>query len=201
MQNNKVEISGCVTQQPMASHYIYGEMFYTFPVEVTRLSGNIDSLPVLVPGRLLEHRPVAAGQGVWIMGQLRSYNRIVEGASRLELKVFARQLRPFEGGECVNRICLCGYLCKPPVYRKTPFGREIADLLVAVNRAYDRSDYIPAIAWGQNARRSAGRGVGSKLSLEGRIQSRDYEKHLPDGKGEVRRTYEVSIFDMQFEEE
>ena len=127
---------------------------------------------------------------------MRSYNKIIEGASRLELKLFVREAEEYAGGEDLNQIALVGYLCKPPVYRVTPFGREIADLLLAVNRSYNKSDYIPTIVWGKNARLASHMCVGQKLRIEGRIQSRQYEKQLPDGACVQKTAYEVSACAM-----
>ena len=176
------------------SHKIYGEAFYTFFLECDRLSDNKDVLPVTVSERLLSRHPLCDGSCVCVRGQLRSYNKLIGGRIRLYLTVFARELCDAQGP--ANEIALTGYICKPPVYRVTPFGREITDLLVAVNRAYNKSDYIPCIVWGRNARYAGGLAVGDKITVHGRVQSRQYEKVTDEGKT-LRTAYEVSVARLQ----
>ena len=176
------------------SHRVYGEAFYTFFLECDRLSSNKDVLPVTVSERLLSRHPLCEGSLVCVCGQLRSYNKLMDGRIRLYLTVFARELSDVHGA--VNEIALTGYICKPPVYRVTPFDREITDLLLAVNRAFGKSDYIPCIVWGRNARYAAGLEVGDKVTICGRVQSRQYEKVTDCGK-QQRTAYEVSVARLQ----
>ncbi|MEL7601722.1 MAG: single-stranded DNA-binding protein [Bacillota bacterium] len=198
-ENNRVVISGWVQQTPSFSHSLYGEAFYTFPLVVPRLSGTEDVLPVTAGERLLPTLP-EEGEELLISGQLRSYNMQCDGANRLLVTVFARGItpKPEETPYC-NEISLIGYICKPPIYRTTPFAREIADLLLAVNRPYHKSDYLPVIAWGRNARFVSGLAVGDRLSVIGRVQSRPYQKSLPDGTVQFRVAYEVSAATVEWE--
>lgn len=192
MQNNQVYLSGQIASAPEFSHEIMGEKFYDTMVSVERLSGQSDVIPITVSDRLMEGQNFEIGNLIGLIGQFRSYNKIVDGKSKLVLRVFVRELCECDEN-APNVIELEGYVCKPPVYRTTPFKREIADLLVAVNRAYNKSDYIPAIAWGRNARYASTFDVGDKIHLVGRIQSRIYQKSLDDGTIEERVAYEVSI--------
>lgn len=200
-ENNRVVISGWVQETPTFSHCLYGEAFYTFPLVVPRLSGTEDVLPVTAGERLLPTLP-EEGQMLLIGGQLRSYNMQCEGNNRLLVTVFARSLaeKPEQAPYC-NEIALTGYICKPPVYRTTPFSREIADLLLAVNRPYHKSDYLPVIAWGRNARFVSGLSVGDRLIVLGRVQSRPYQKTMPDGTVQFRVAYEVSAATVDWERE
>lgn len=189
---NRVQLSGWAEDRLAFSHTLFGENFYTFHLCVPRLSGAKDILPVTVGERALDAFPEPGAELV-VMGQLRSYNRETPEGNRLLVTVFARRLFPRAPEEPYhNEIALTGYVCKPPVYRTTPFDREIADLLIAVNRAYRKSDYLPVIAWGRNARFAGGLSVGDCISVEGRIQSREYQKLRPDGSAIVRTAYEVS---------
>jgi len=163
-ETNQAEISGRVLTQPCLSHSIYGESFYAFMIHVPRLSGNADILPVVVSERVIDRMTVSEGDEVLIRGQLRSYNKIVDGASRLELKVFAREMHPWAEEEYLNRIDMIGFLCKPPVYRTTPFGREITDMLIAVNRSYNKSDYIYPLSYGGKTPRWRGNSRWGKRS-------------------------------------
>ena len=200
-ENNRVVISGFVQQDPSFSHCLYGEAFYTFPLAVPRLSGAEDVLPVTAGERLLPVLP-EAGQMLEITGQLRSYNMQCEGNNRLVLTVFARSvLEKPEDAPFINEIALTGYICKPPIYRTTPFSREIADILLAVNRPYHKSDYLPVIAWGRNARYVSALCVGDRLCVTGRVQSRAYQKAMPDGAMITRITYEVSAATVECERE
>lgn len=180
------------------SHKIFGEAFYTFFLECGRLSEKADILPVTVSERLLLTHPLFEGSEVCVKGQLRSYNKLVDGKVRLYLTIFARDIE--EKTRQLNEIELVGFVCKPPVYRVTPFGREITDMLVAVNRAYNKSDYIPCIVWGRNARYAADFAVGDKISVFGRVQSRDYEKLMENGEKLTRTAYEVSVSRLEKEE-
>lgn len=196
MQNNRAYIAGRVISAPVFSHEVLGEKFFDMVVAVKRLSDHEDEIPVTVSDRLMRDASLDVGDAVGVSGQLRSYNKQAEGRSKLVLRVFAREL---DDGVCdtPNRIELEGYVCKPPVYRVTPFKREICDMLLAVNRAYNKSDYIPAIAWGRNAKYAGEFAVGDKVAVTGRIQSRTYEKVLPDGSTEERVAYEVSVSGLE----
>ncbi len=200
MQNNQVYLSGQIASAPEFSHEIMGEKFYDTTVSVERLSGQSDVIPITVSDRLMEGQNFEIGNLIGLIGQFRSYNKIVDGKSKLVLRVFVRELCECDEN-APNVIELEGYVCKQPVYRTTPFKREIADLLVAVNRAYNKSDYIPAIAWGRNARYASTFNVGDKIHLVGRIQSRIYQKTLDDGTVEERVAYEVSITKFEQEKE
>lgn len=193
-ENNQVILKGRVVEEPVYSHSLYGEKFFSMMLEVPRLSGVNDMLPVMVSDRLLHLMDVEVGDELAVIGQLRSYNRLVEGKSRLILTVFARHISPPEDAdENPNQVLLEGYVCRTPVYRTTPFGREITDLLIAVNRPYNKSDYIPVISWGRNARFAETLEVGQKVFIHGRMQSRQYQKKLAEGAVENRTAYEVSV--------
>jgi len=193
---NFIEVGGKVLSDLVFSHEIYGEGFYRFDVEVERLSGTADSLPVTVSERIIDRAAMKPGQLVLIRGQIRSYNNYVEAdrKNKLVLTVFARDIELLDEpvDPSPNDVFLNGYLCKPPIYRTTPFGREIADLLVAVNRSYNKSDYIPCIAWGRNARYAGRLTVGDNIRLWGRMQSRQYQKRKDDGEVLEKTAYEVS---------
>ena len=192
--NNSCCLCGRICTPPVPNHTLYGERFYRMEIEVPRLSRQVDVLPVTASGRTLTREAVACGTPVTVKGQLRSYNKMMDGKSRLILSVFARSIECNKHmGNDPNQITLVGYVCKLPVYRTTPFNREITDLLLAVNRTYDRSDYIPSIFWGQNARMAGKLQVGAKLCVQGRIQSREYDKDLGNGQTQRRRVYEVSV--------
>ncbi len=192
-QNNKVFIKGEIVTEAKFSHEIYGEGFYEMEVMVKRLSGQSDVLPVTISERLIESKNLKIGSVICALGQFRSYNKQVDGKSKLMLTVFVRELLDEEYGKNPNNIVLLGYICKPPVYRTTPFNREIADVLIAVNRAYNKSDYIPCIAWGRNARFVKNLSVGEKIAVSGRIQSREYQKRLSDTETKLMTAYEVSV--------
>lgn len=191
-KNNKVYIYGEIVSEAQFSHEVYGEGFYEFLVKVMRLSGQADILPVTVSERIMTE-DMKIGGFICALGQFRSYNKLEGGRSRLMLTVFVRELLDVQPAKNPNSIVLSGYICKPPVYRTTPFNREIADLLIAVNRSYNKSDYIPAIAWGRNARFVRGLAVGDRVALSGRIQSREYQKKQPDESFVSMTAYEVSI--------
>ena len=192
-KNNKVFISGEIVSEAEFSHEVYGEGFYEMNVLVKRLSGQGDILPVTISERLISDMELKVGVNINAFGQFRSYNKLVDGKSKLMLTVFVREL--IEDCECKNpnSIVLSGYVCKPPIYRTTPFNREIADILIAVNRSYNKSDYIPCIAWGRNARFAKNLAVGEKIAISGRIQSREYQKRVADDDVRTLTAYEVSI--------
>lgn len=193
-ENNSVSLSGTISDECVFSHEVYGEGFYIFKMEVKRLSDNEDILPITVSDRLLDVTSLKKGMDVSVKGQLRSYNHYSSKKNKLILTTFAREIimEP-DPGQNPNEIFLNGFVCKAPVYRTTPFGREISDLLIAVNRNYGKSDYIPCIAWGRNAKFAGSLDVGSNVELWGRIQSRVYQKRIDDEMTEERTAYEVSL--------
>lgn len=208
IENNQVTISGEVVSDFEFSHECYGEGFYTAKVESKRESGAKDIISIMVSERLVDVKADWIGQYVRISGQFRSYNRHDENGRHLVLSVFAREFEVFEevaygdiSRNYDNQIFLDGYICKNPTYRKTPLGREIADILLAVNRPYGKSDYIPCIAWGRNARFAESLEVGKRLKICGRTQSRKYYKKLSDEEGETRTAYEVSVGKLEVVEE
>ena len=192
-KNNKVFISGEIVTEAEFSHEVYGEGFYEMNVLVKRLSGQGDILPVTVSERLIADKNLKVGVTINAIGQFRSYNKLADGKSKLMLTVFVRELISVVSVKNPNSIVLSGYVCKPPVYRTTPFNREIADVLIAVNRSYNKSDYIPCIAWGRNARFAKNLTVGEKIAIAGRIQSREYQKRISDDDVKIMTAYEVSI--------
>lgn len=192
-KNNKVFISGEIVTDAEFSHEVYGEGFYEMNVLVKRLSGQGDVLPVTVSERLIADKDLKVGVTINALGQFRSYNKLVDGKSKLMLTVFIRELLDDAVVKNPNSIVLTGYICKPPIYRTTPFNREIADILIAVNRSYNKSDYIPCIAWGRNARFAKNLAVGEKIAISGRIQSREYQKKVTDDEVKTLTAYEVSI--------
>ena len=182
------------------SHQVFGEGFYTMEILVRRLSDSEDRIPVMVSERLLDVTQDYTGEYIEIQGQFRSYNRHEEKHNRLVLSVFARELKFVEEDEetvPLNQIFLDGYICKTPIYRKTPLGREIADILLAVNRPYGKSDYIPCIAWGRNARYASNFQVGTRVCIWGRVQSREYTKKISESECEKRVAYEVSVSKLE----
>lgn len=190
---NSIHLRGHVCQPLQFGHELFGEQFFVTTLRVPRLSGAEDFLPITLSERLLIDEPIAAGSILCLDGQLRSYNKVVEGSGRLLITAFAQRLLPEEDEENPNRVQLTGALCKAPSYRTTPFGREIADLMLAVNRSYGKSDYIPCITWGRTARYAANLKIGDKVQLVGRFQSRNYQKQLPDGTILNKVAYEVSV--------
>ena len=192
-KNNKVYVMGEIVSDASFSHEIYGEGFYEFFVKINRLSGQADVLPVTLSERLIQDGMLEKGKIICAEGQFRSYNKLENGKSRLMLTVFVRELLKEIPEKNPNNILLSGYICKPPIYRTTPFNREIADVLVAVNRAYNKSDYIPCIAWGRNARFVKNLGVGDRVAISGRIQSREYQKKLSETEIKTMTAYEVSV--------
>lgn len=209
INNNNITLAGVVEREPEYSHEVFGEGYYIFMLKCSRTSGNKDILPVMISDRLVDIREIKVGQVVTVLGQIRSFNRHVDDIkSKLILSVFARELEilaqdatelPFE--ENINTVMLDAYICKSPVYRCTPKGREIADILVAVNRPYGKSDYIPCIAWGRNARFVGGLEVGEHIQVQGRFQSREYTKKISDNEIETRIAYEVSVSKIEYVEE
>ncbi len=202
--NNQVNIYGEVVSEFTFSHEVYGEGFYMVYLSVRRLSQVFDRIPLMVSERLIDVDRDYRGMYMEASGQFRSYNRHEENHNRLVLSVFVRDLHMDETeqeAEKPNYIFLDGYLCKPPVYRKTPLGREIADLLMAVNRPYGKSDYIPCICWGRNARYADGFDVGEHVQLWGRIQSREYQKQIGEEEYETRVAYEISVSKLERVEE
>ena len=199
-ENNYLVLIGKIISDKTFSHEIYGESFYVFNLEVPRLSGNEDIIPITISERLIANFDLTIGRKVVIEGQFRSYNSYENEKNRLVLTVFAKDIIDYkeEQEENVsNEVVLNGYVCKKPIYRKTPFGREISDILLAVNRAYNKSDYIPCIAWGRNARFCENMEVGTEVKVVGRVQTRTYEKKFEDGRIEQRVAYEVSIGSLE----
>lgn len=189
--NNHVILKGKIKELPVYSHTVMGEGFFEMYLEVERLSEEVDVLPVTISERLISNFKI--GDEIGIVGQFRSYNKLEDAKSKLMLTIFVKELvDPSEISE-INQIYLIGYICKEPVYRTTPFGREICDMLLAVNRAYNKSDYLPCIAWGRNARFVRDLPVGEKLEVQGRIQSRRYQKRIDENTTETRVAYEISL--------
>ena len=200
IENNQVVIMGEIVSDFSFSHEIFGEGFYMVEVKVERLSDSSDIIPLMVSERLIDVKADYRGQLIMVTGQFRSYNRHEERKNRLVLSVFAREIEfvdEIEESAKTNQIYLDGYICKTPIYRKTPLGREIADILLAVNRPYGKSDYIPCICWGRNARFADGFQVGDHIQLWGRIQSREYQKRIGDEEFETRIAYEISVSKLE----
>ena len=200
-ENNHLVLKGKIISEKSYSHEIYGEKFYVFNLEVIRLSSTVDIIPITVSERLLTGLDLEIGKKIEVEGQFRSYNNYENERNRLILTVFAKEINEIEDeeekDEITNEVVLVGYVCKKPIYRQTPFGREIADVLLAVNRAYNKSDYIPSIAWGRNARFCENMEVGTEVKITGRVQSRTYEKKYDDGTSETRVAYEVSVASLE----
>ena len=204
IENNQVVIMGEIVSSFVFSHEIFGEGFYMVDVRVPRLSDSSDIIPLMVSERLIDVEEDYCGQNIMVQGQFRSYNRHEERRNRLVLSVFAREIEFVDEtpeSAQTNQIFLDGYICKEPIYRKTPLGREIADLLIAVNRPYGKSDYIPCICWGRNARFASSFTVGTRCEIWGRIQSREYIKKLSEEDAEKRVAYEVSVSKLELREE
>ena len=193
LENNKVTLSGMVASLPEYSHEVYGEEFFTLYLAVERLSDHQDIIPITVSDRILKENNFEIGSKICLKGQFRSYNKIENEKSKLMLTVFVREVVAPEEIDVTNEIVLTGYVCKSPIYRTTPFKREICDILIAVNRAYNKSDYLPCIAWGRNARFAKALKVGANVTITGRIQSRDYQKKLDDNQIVTKTAYEISI--------
>ena len=204
IENNQVTIMGEIVSEFRFSHEVFGEGFYMVDVSVKRLSNSEDTIPVMISERLIDVTEDYTGEFIMVNGQFRSYNKHDEFKNRLVLSVFAREVEFIDeelDGAKTNNIMLDGYICKLPVYRKTPLGREIADLLIAVNRPYGKSDYIPCICWGRNARFASAFEVGNHVQVFGRIQSREYVKKLSETATEKRTAYEVSVSKLECLEE
>ena len=209
LENNYLTLVGKVTGEKRFSHEIYGERFYIFDLSIPRLSGNADIIPVTVSERLITDSMLEEDKKLMVKGQFRSYNSYENEKNKLILTVFAKDIVEVKEPEVeeesemvskdtiTNEVVLIGFVCKKPIYRQTPFGREIADLLLAVNRAYNKSDYIPTIAWGRNARFCQNLEVGTQVKIVGRVQSRQYEKKFEDGTSEIRVAYEVSVGSLE----
>ena len=200
-ENNQVTMIGEIVSEFEFSHEVYGEGFYLVDISVSRLSDSVDYIPLMVSERLVDVTQSYIGETISVSGQFRSYNRHEEKKNRLILSVFVRELEfvdEIEDDIKSNQIYLDGYICKEPIYRKTPLGREIADLLVAVNRSYGKSDYIPCICWGRNARYASSFEVGSHVEVYGSIQSREYIKKIGEEQTEKRVAYEVSVNKIEF---
>ena len=200
MENNRVSVIGAIVSDFTFSHAVFGEGFYLVDLSVNRLSEQADVIPLMISERLIDVSKDYRGCTLEAVGQFRSYNRHEGVKNRLVLSVFVREIHfmeEFTDYTKTNQIFLDGYICKEPIYRKTPLGREIADLLVAVNRPYGKSDYIPCIAWGRNARYASGFTVGMRVSIWGRVQSREYTKKLNEAECEKRVAYEVSVSKLE----
>ncbi|MDO5556572.1 MAG: single-stranded DNA-binding protein [Clostridia bacterium] len=204
-ENNYLVLVGKIISDKTFSHEIYGESFYLFNLEIPRLSGIEDIIPITISERLIANFDLEIGKKVVVEGQFRSYNSYENEKNRLVLTVFAKDIMDYNEEQQIeepkekvsNEVVLNGYICKKPIYRQTPFGREISDILLAVNRAYNKSDYIPCIAWGRNARFCKNIEIGTEVKIIGRVQSRTYEKKFDDGKVEQRVAYEVSIGSLE----
>lgn len=198
MESNVAELCGVVLSDLKFSHKTYGEIFYTFVLGIERKSGYIDEINIMVSERLIFENPPRQGDFLEVKGQVRTYNETIGEKNKLNVVVFAKEIYLSENfGYNENYIYLEGFLCKPPLKRTSPLGREICDMMLAVNRMYNKSDYIPCIAWGRNAGYAEKLDVGTKLAIEGRIQSREYKKKLDDGTAEMRKAFEVSVVKIE----
>lgn len=196
MGNNTLTLTGKIVSEPIFSHEVFGEGFYETQMSVTRLSDQVDILPITISERLLGEYDVKVGDVISVEGQFRSYNKLEGEKSRLMLTVFVREILDNQSEteyNNPNQIEITGYICKQPIYRTTPFKREICDVLLAVNRAYNKSDYIPCILWGRNARYIRNMPIGAKITVNGRVQSRNYQKITDTGECVERTAYEVSV--------
>ena len=200
LDNNQAEVVGTVDSELSFSHEVYGETFWNFKISVPRLSESFDVLLITVSERILAATPIEIGNKIRVLGQFRSYNNLSQEGNRLILTIFAKNIEQIcDDSEIAtpNSICLNGYICKPPIYRTTPFGREISDILLAVNRSYNKSDYIPCITWGRNAKFAAMLNVGDNIKIWGRIQSREYQKKIDDDNILTKVAYEVSVSKLE----
>lgn len=195
--NNRIVAAGQLENSLVLSHEVMNEPFYAGTLLVKRLSGAVDRLPVTIPGKLLAVSEPDYEHLMLMSGQVRSYNKVVEGSGRLMVTLFVQSMAETRENDTMNKVNLVGVLCKPPIYRSTPFGREICDMMLAVNRAFGKSDYIPCIAWGRNAQYASRFHVGDRVRLSGRLQSREYQKLLENGEYMVRNAYEVSAFTLE----
>lgn len=200
LKNNQAVVAGEIISDFEFSHEVFGEGFYFVKLKVSRLSHSSDIIPLLVSERLIDVSQSHIGQFLEARGQFRSYNKHENNCNHLVLSLFVRELELIDSVENrkPNMIFLDGYICKEPVYRTTPLGREIADVLLAVNRAYGKSDYIPCICWGRNARYAGNLSVGSRIQLWGRIQSREYQKRVGENNVVSRVAYEISVNKMEY---
>lgn len=204
-ESNAAKVSGIIMNEPVFGHEIYGEGFYYFDIQIKRLSDSYDIIPITISERLTDFSNYQIGRYIEVEGQFRSYNALKEdGTTKLMLTVFARDIVFHDDvseklDNDMNMIELDGFICKKPVYRKTPFDREITDFLLAVNRSYNKSDYIPCIAWGRNARFCGKREVGEHVKVTGRLQSRKYQKKFPNGEVIEKVAYEVSVSRIETE--
>lgn len=197
-QNNIVTLIGKIVSEYTFSHEMYGESFYTFKIETCRLSETSDILPITISERLIDKNLFKIGAIIEINGQIRSYNNIIDNKNHLVLTTFVRDINfNLDLNKNPNQVSLNGYVCKQPIYRKTPFGREIADVLLAVNRSYNKSDYIPCIIWGRNAKFASGLEVGDNIKICGRMQSRNYQKKLDNGEILEKTAYEISVSKLE----
>ena len=200
LSNNQAVVAGEIISGFTFSHEVFGEGFYMVDVLVSRLSDTYDTIPLMVSDRIIDVDEDCVGRKVEAKGQFRSYNKHEETKNRLILSLFVREIEFIDDDEYIskpNHIYLDGYICKQPVYRMTPLGREIADVLLAVNRAYGKSDYIPCICWGRNARFAGKMPVGEHVAVWGRIQSREYQKKIGNDKVVSKTAYEVSVSKME----
>ena len=194
ISNNIVKLGGTISEAPVLSHEVYDEKFYKLYIDVKRLSNIFDTLPIIISEKIIDLDKLVVGSNVFVGGQFRSYNEFKNEKTKLVLSIFVKEIeiKELEEVEMLNEVTLEGFLCKKPVYRKTPLGREISDVIIAVNRTYKKSDYIPCILWGRNAKFSESIEIGEKVKLKGRIQSRNYEKKLADESIEKKVAYEIS---------
>jgi len=195
--SNRIVAAGRLEGTLELSHEVMNEPFFAGTLAVKRLSGAIDRLPVTLPGKLILGEAIDPTELLQMSGQVRSYNKVVDGAGRLMVTLFAQRIDRYCENDTHNRVELTGALCKPPIYRSTPFGREICDLMLAVNRAFGKSDYIPCIAWGRNAQFASRMAVGDRLHITGRLQSREYQKLTESGEYIARNAFEVSAFTIE----
>lgn len=195
MENNNITISGKIVSDLELSHEVYNEKFYKFYIKSERLSNQEDILPVIISERMIDLDELKEDKNIRIDGQFRSYNEQRENGNKLVLSIFVKGIDfiPDDDSLTQNDANFIGYVCKNPIYRKTPLGREIADVLIAVNRTYKKSDYIPCILWGRNAKYCENLEVGTKVKVNGRIQSRNYEKKLDENNIIKKTAYEVSV--------
>lgn len=191
---------GKLESAPVLSHEVMNEAFYAGTLLVKRLSGTVDRLPITLPGKLIADTHLPLDALLLVSGQVRSYNKVIDGTGRLMVTMFVQSVSVTNDNETLNRVELSGALCKPPIYRSTPFGREICDMMLAVNRAFGKSDYIPCIAWGRNAQYASRFEVGDRIRLSGRLQSREYQKLMDNGEYIVRNAFEVSAFTLDAED-
>lgn len=199
LETNQTELRGTILTVPEYSHKSYGEVFYCFILGIERKSGYRDEIPVVISERLIWNLNLEPEKRAYILGQIRTYNECLDGKNKLNIVVFAREFHMLDDESDLdeNKVYLEGYLCKPPVRRVSPLGREICDMMLAVNRMYNKSDYIPCIAWGRNAGYAGGLAVGTKIQISGRIQSREYRKKDQEGNIAVKVAYEVSILKIE----